>query len=161
MIQLARLIGCVMLRLRFGRISLRLSVKQIAFGAFLFFGVVTVLTYLDVSAYLDRVASSKHSSFATHASPLSPLVPSSPSSGPVETPSPTTKPFVVPKPPPATRPDINDQVPPRPFPRDSPPLPSSDTHVPLVVHIQQRPSDTHVPFAVYIQQQRQEMAHDR
>src|SRR5438445_6211664 len=68
------LIRCPTVPLRFGRISLRLSVGQIAFGAFLLFGVVTVLTYLDVSAYLDRVASSTRSSSATHAFPLSPVV---------------------------------------------------------------------------------------
>jgi len=66
----SELTGCGVVHLRFGSISQRLSIGQIAFGALLFFVAVTVATFLDVSAYLDRVASSKHSALARPAFPL-------------------------------------------------------------------------------------------
>ena len=138
-----------MLRLPYGRGSLRPTIRQIALGAFLFFAVVTVVTFLGVSAYLDRVASSKHSALARAAFPLIPSVPPSPSLGPAGSPSRPTKPSVFLKPAaPSTPSGIKDQSPAQPIPRIPQTLPSTGAptagaHVPSVVSIRPQQESGH------------------
>ena len=137
----SELMGCAVLHLRFGKASQRLTIGQIAFGALLFFVAVTVATFLDVSAYLDRVASSKHSALARPAFPVIRSVPPSPSSGPAGSPSRPTKPSVFLKPaalPPP--PGIIEQGSAQPVRGVPPTLPSTGAptagaHVPSVVSI--------------------------
>ncbi len=69
--------------------------RQIVLGAFLFFAFVTLATFFDVSAYLDRAASSKRSSRSpSFIEPIGPATPAA-SSIPAET-SPLMRPTLLP-----------------------------------------------------------------
>ena len=86
-----------------GRIFQALPVRRIVVGAVVFFALVTLVTFFDISAYLDRAASSKRASRApTVVRPIN-SAPAAP--GSVETlpdPGPRAAPSAVPPPVPAS-----------------------------------------------------------